>query len=364
MYSRNIVIWLFGFSVASLAASQGNGAEPPKPVHQFELPFADGKSKVLDGWVGFSPKGNRLAAYYTLGEKSYIAIWDPVSGKLLDKFQVALGVTTTSHGPPANFASDGSYLGYLTRDELCFHPLVPDLKPQVKSFVNPTKALDPVHDSLFFSSDGKVVKILKYSVSDERLCLWEGRVAFPIQFKSIENRLLSRARRFALSSDLGLIACAQVPDPSTEGDQPRTIHLLKIGAMGRKLTTAKASNDFSALAFSTDSKFLASGSIDGSLVLWDIQKGSERFIIPLPVKGCSVSTIAFNPAGSWLAYGSLDRNTLPNVRLFSLKTGKVEQAWADNTWATICLCYSPSGQYLAVLGGTGVNVYDLGERQQ
>ena len=133
----------------------------------------------------------------------------------------------------------------------------------------------------------------------------------------------------------------------------------------------------SALAFSPDGKYLASGasfyqfSPDGEIHLWDIAKRSEV----RPIGGYTrridlhkytaigpVSALAFSPDGATIAAGS-DHPLTSDLKLFRVATGDEDPTWKWRIEVT-ALAYSPDGRSLAVgLTGGGVRLWRIGEKE-
>ncbi len=94
------------------------------------------------------------------------------------------------------------------------------------------------------------------------------------------------------------------------------------------------------LAFSPDSKLLATASDDGATKVWDTHSGRQRF--SMPNRRAPVHAVTFSPDGRYLATAGMDTKT----EVWDARTGalvcelKYEQAVHD-------LAFSPSGESLA-----------------
>jgi WD40 repeat protein len=105
------------------------------------------------------------------------------------------------------------------------------------------------------------------------------------------------------------------------------------------------------LAFSSDGKRLLSGGDDGTARVWEVPSGKQ--LIDLGGQTREVLAVAFDPAGRWLATTCRDRS----VRLYDSKSGKAHHVFAAAQPAED-LCFSPTGDALAVANGSSVHVLD------
>jgi WD40 repeat protein len=106
--------------------------------------------------------------------------------------------------------------------------------------------------------------------------------------------------------------------------------------------------------FSPDSKTFAGKGKDHAVVLWDLTEGKPRQTL----KGHKgrVSAVAFSKDGRWLATGgaTAKENTW-EVILWNAKTGEVLQTFPDLTEPVNVVAFSPDGKTLAVCSGCGRN---------
>jgi WD40 repeat protein len=75
------------------------------------------------------------------------------------------------------------------------------------------------------------------------------------------------------------------------------------------------------VAYSADSKWLATASLDKTIKIWDAQKGGNPILDIPNADAKGVVAIAFSPDGKWIASGGLDKS----VRLWDANNGK--QIW-------------------------------------
>lgn len=95
------------------------------------------------------------------------------------------------------------------------------------------------------------------------------------------------------------------------------------------------------LAFSPDSQTLASGSFDGSIILWDVSSGEQQKILSGHWDG--VRTVAYSPDGLTLASGSDDKTII----LWNTSTGAKQQTLTGHKGIVFSVAFSPDGQTLA-----------------
>lgn len=109
-----------------------------------------------------------------------------------------------------------------------------------------------------------------------------------------------------------------------------------------------------AIAVSPDGKTLLSGSLDGSVCLWDIQSGKEirRFVGHTE----TVQTVVFSPDGRTAATGSGDTT----VRLWDVSTGQELRRFEGHTGDILAIAISPDGKtILSASGDKTLRLWDM-----
>jgi len=124
------------------------------------------------------------------------------------------------------------------------------------------------------------------------------------------------------------------------------------GQLNRKISST---GDWSSIAFSPNGASLAAADTGNNVVLWNLKTGSLTQTLTTPRKG-QPSMIAFSPDGNQLAVGSADKT----VTLFRLSTGQVEKN-LDCGYEVSSLAFSPNGKTLATgsNGQYGVSFWDV-----
>jgi WD40 repeat protein len=100
------------------------------------------------------------------------------------------------------------------------------------------------------------------------------------------------------------------------------------------------SANISSIAFSIDGKFLATGSADKTVKIWQVSTGKVLHTFQGHTK--RVNSISYGPNGEHLASGSADGS----IKIWEIKTGKLIRTFDGHTGSVTSIAYSPQGDTL------------------
>jgi serine/threonine protein kinase/WD40 repeat protein len=223
--------------------------------------------------------------------------------------------------------------------------------------------------SLALSHDGKCIalstpkdiKLLDVDTGQE-IVLYDG-VAYPLELSPDNTRLAAMAKGGIRVWDIATrreTLCLPCPIASALAFDPGSQRLA--GACGNHvrvwdLQTGKRAAEFPVrskpamiwnLAFDPDGKRLAAAMDDGTIQVWDIERGAE--LLTIRAHGHTCLCLAFSPDGRLLASGGRDRM----VRIWDSTTGQELRTYRGHENSVVAVTFQNRGERLASLNVEGV----------
>ncbi|MBL8793177.1 MAG: serine/threonine protein kinase [Planctomycetia bacterium] len=176
------------------------------------------------------------------------------------------------------------------------------------------------------------------------------RAAFPVagglRFRELMSGKEERLLAVSPNPETSVVSLAFAPGGQFAcGLSDASILIHEESQVVRRLTIGQRS--VTALAYSADGRFLAAGSADRLIKVWDTTTGSEQ--AGLTGHSDQVISVAFDPSGRHLASGSVDRT----ARLWNVSDGTCRATIGGFTDFVKAVAFSPDGKTLAVAGLAG-----------
>jgi len=187
--------------------------------------------------------------------------------------------------------------------------------------------------SIAFSPDGR---FLARSASNSVAVWYAGRT-----YKKTLAGHTGDVTSVAFSSDSRTLA---------SGSVDTTVRLWDVDTDAHKATFAGHTDIVVSVAFSPDGQTLASGSDDNTIILWDVDTGDPRTTIVAHTDG--INDVAFSPDGKTLA--SCGYRYDSTVKLWDVETGALKTTFFGHTYGITEIAFSPDGQTLASGGWDGI----------
>ncbi len=265
----------------------------------------------------FSPDGARIVTSVYADSQPWVTLWNVADGA---------PITRLPRDEMVGFSADGAQLISWARNATAIEQL--SLQPPATNHLA-LKGLGP--DTGNFWPCG---------VSPERDILFAIDSSGVVRFWNLASGVLLGVLQGPAPPIRAAVLAPRAKHLALSLEREKVIRLID-RATGRELQLAGHRDFASGLAFSPDGAVLATGSVDGTIRLWDTATGAQLAILPGHMQ--ETTDVAFSPDGNLLA----SMGQRESIKFWHLPTQR-EVVSLDFPHAGMSLQFSPDGRRLAV----------------
>lgn len=270
----------------------------------------EGEHKLSMARVAWSPDGKRVA---TTGEDAFVVVWDADTRKPVAKLEGHDNFVTS-----LAFLPDGTLISGQLHKILIFWDLATKKEKQRVEAAFPLNDVVLSPDAKRLYAGGRESKLLSWTmaspIDDAATWICEGEV--------VDVAVSPAGPQVAAACDTGVV----VVWDSAKGE---ILHKLQHGDRSR------------AAAFSPDGKTLATGGGDGSLKIWDVEKGAPKEGFKCP--DLDARTLLYSRDGKTLVAGTAEGE----LKFIEASTGKVRNTVPIGDSPMVSAALSPDGTRIA-----------------
>lgn len=328
------------------------------------------------GHVCVRPDGKILAS----GLKDMVILWDVRTGEEIATLKTHAGyVSQICFSPDGNFLYSGSSDGTVT----LWNVGLAGITHTVENYF-----INPFDSDISFSPDGKTLALPSsngiVALLDVNLRQVTATLNAPATANNLRNAAFSPDGKTLASGsydntvflwdldteELAATLKGDMHPPSTPSAKVGSIRSVSFSPDSRTLASGSKDTTImlwdvrtrkirtilkghksvvTCVAFSPDGKTLASGSFDNTVILWDIDTGQAIATLKghlsssILSKVGSINSISFSPDGRMLASGGEDNTII----LWNAITGQMMAKLKGHTDGILSVCFSPDGKTLA-----------------
>lgn len=277
--------------------------------------------------LSFSASGNHLASG---SADQTVRVWDLRTGKQHNILRGHFGwVNAVAFSADARTLISGGYDQTIRVWEMYSGQLLLAHKGQLKRV-----------DFMKFSPDGHQ---LAASSLDGRIYIWD-----------VATAKLRHLLKGPQAATRGLVFSRNGTRLATASDD-HTVRLWDVRSGRQKMTLSGHASFVRSVVFSPDEQFLVSGSHDRTLRVWALPTGHLQRTIP-NASATIQSAAAFHPIHPHLAYGTFDHM----LNVIQIQSGEILHEFSVAPTTVTVVAFDPSGRWLACGTRDGhVLVYDL-----